>query len=140
MNYLIDTCVVSELVKARPKASVVQWIEGCDEDALFLSVLTLGEIRKGIEKLDDQTRRRALQRWLDGDLRNRFAGRILPVSEEVASTWGTLQAAAERKGTPIPSIDGLIGATAIANNLTVATRNAGDLLRTGAMVFNPWDL
>lgn len=140
MNYLADTCVVSELIKVRPNASVVKWIEGCDEDTLFLSVLTIGEIQKGIAKLSDASRRNTLQHWLDGDLRDRFAGRILHVSEEVACTWGIIQAAAEREGVPIPSIDGLICATAITHNLTLVTHNIKDMVRTGVRVLDPWIL
>lgn len=138
MRYLLDTCAISELVKAKPRKTVVEWIEGCDEDAVFLSVLTLGEIQKGIAKLTDERRKTKIQRWLDSDLRDRFAERILPVSEEVALTWGNLEGEAEAKGKPIPAIDGLIGATAIANNLTVVTRNVDDIGATGARTLDLW--
>ena len=140
MKYLLDTCVVSEMVKPRPKKSVVEWMLGCDEDAVYLSVLTLGEIQKGIAKLGDTRRRVKIQRWLDTDLRERFGDRILHVSDEVACTWGTLEGEAEAKGRPVPVLDGLIGATAIAHNLTVATRNTGDIEGIGARVFDPWTL
>ncbi len=140
MKYLLDTCAISEMVKAKPSETVVEWIEGCEEDAIFLSVLTLGEIQKGIPKLTDERRRAKIQRWLDTDLRDRFEDRILAVSEEVALTWGNLEGEAEVKGRPIPAIDGLIGATAIAHNLTVVTRNADDISATGARVLNLWTL
>lgn len=140
MRYLLDTCLVSELVKAKPNSAVVKWLEGCDEEGLFLSVLVLGEIQKGISKITDEKRKARMQHWLDSELRQRFEGRILPVSEEVALTWGIVQAKAELQGSPIPTIDGLVGATALAHNLTVVTRNERDIQATGARVFNPWSL
>lgn len=140
MNYLPDTCVISELVKVRPNNSVVKWIEACNEDSLFLSVLTIGEIQKGIAKLNDPSRRNTLQHWLDDDLCARFSGRILVVSQDVVCTWGVIQANAEKEGAPIPSIDGLIGATAIVHNLTLVTRNVKDIVRTGAHILDPWTL
>jgi predicted nucleic acid-binding protein len=140
MNYLIDTCVISELIKSKPCTSVVSWINQCEEESLYLSVLTIGEIQKGIAKLSDLTRRDKLQHWLDYDLHTRFTGRIIQISEEVACTWGIMQAIAEQKGTSIPSIDGLIGATAIAHNYTLVTRNSKDMLHTGARLLDPWIL
>jgi predicted nucleic acid-binding protein len=106
---------------------------------LFLSVLTIGEIQKGIAKLPGGSRRTSLQTWLDSELRERFSDRILAISEEVALTWGIIQGEAERQGRSIPTIDGLIGATAICNNLTVATRNEKDIQATGVRIFNPWN-
>lgn len=138
MKYLLDTCTISELVKSRPSKKVIQWIGECDEDSVFLSVLTLGEIQKGIAKLGDERRRFKIQRWLDVDLKERFAERLLPVSIEVALTWGTIEGEAESKGRPISAIDGLIGATALAHNLTVVTRNVDDIAASGARVLNPW--
>ncbi len=140
MKYLLDTCAISELVKRKPSKKVLQWIQGCDEDAIYLSVLTIGEIQKGIAKLADSKRKALIQQWLDHDLHNRFVGRIIPISEEIAATWGLIMAEAEKKGKPIPSIDSLIGATAIAHNLTIVTRNTEDLAGTGARLLNPWDL
>ncbi len=138
MKYLLDTCVVSELAKPAPNKGVVQWLGGCDEEAVFLSVLTIGEIQKGIAKLPGSARKNAIQRWLDRDLRVRFSERILVIDEDVALTWGLIQGEAERRGSPIPTIDGLLGATAVANNLTVVTRNEDDIRPTGARVLNPW--
>jgi len=140
VRYLLDTCLISELVKTKPHKAVVEWLEGCDEEGMFLSVLVLGEIQKGIAKITDERRKASMQRWLDSDLRQRFAGRILPVSDEVALTWGIVQAKAELQGAPVPTIDGLLGATALAHNLTVVTRNERDIKATGARVFNPWRL
>ena len=138
MKYLIDTCVLSELVRPKPDHHVVAWMESCDEEAIFLSVLTLGEIQKGIEKLAPGKRRNELQAWLDRDLRLRFAGRVVEIDAEVALVWGRVQASMERAGTPLPTIDGLLCATALAHNLTIATRNTSDFLPGGANVFNPW--
>lgn len=139
MNYLIDTCVLSEVVRPRPNRGVVAWMESCDEDSLFLSVLTLGEIQKGIEKLTPGKRRNTLQVWLDRDLRGRFLGRVLDVDAEVAFTWARVQAALEKSGTPLPTIDGLLCATALAHNLTVVTRNTVDFQPSGASTYDPWE-
>jgi len=138
VNYLLDTCVISELIRSKPTASVVKWVSLCHENQLYLSVLTLGEIQKGIAKLSDIKRKDALQHWLDNDLKERFEHRILPISLETALTWGELLGIAEATGTSIPSIDGLIGATAMAHNMTVVTRNEKDISLTGAKILNPW--
>ena len=131
--------MVSELVKKKPNPGVLKWVADCDEDLTFLSVLTLGEIQKGISKLEDKKRRSSLQMWLDSDLRVRFGDRILPITQDIAQTWGVLQGVAEAKGIILPTIDGLIGASAITHNLTVVTRNVADLAKTGANILNPWD-
>jgi predicted nucleic acid-binding protein len=138
-GFLLDTNVVSELVKPRPAQSVVKWVDSTDENLLFLSVLTLGEIRKGIAGLVKRGRRGALETWLETSLRSRFAGRILAVDEAVADRWGALSAAAAAAGAPVPGIDGLLAATALQHNLTLVTRDAADVARTGALVFNPFD-
>ncbi len=139
MKYLLDTCLVSELVRKKPDSRVLKWVAECDEDLTFLSVLTLGEIRKDVSKLEDKKRRAALQMWLDSELRVRFGERILPITQDIAQTWGLLQGEAEAKGIAVPTIDGLIGATAITHNLTVVTRNVSDLAKTGAKILNPWE-
>jgi toxin FitB len=139
VKYLLDTCLVSELVRKKPDAKVVKWVADCDEELTFLSVLTLGEIQKGISRLDEKKRRSALQMWLDSDLRVRFGERILTITSDIAQAWGVMQGEAETKGIGIPTIDGLIGATAITHNLTVVTRNVSDIAKTGAKVINPWD-
>lgn len=139
MRFLLDTCVLSEMIKPRPNRHVTAWLSECDENALFLSVLTLGEIQKGIAKLPGGVRKNAIQHWLDNDLRERFADRILAISAEVALTWGTVAGDAEKQGKPLPSIDGLLAATALAHNLTLVTRNENDMRRTGVRLFNPWE-
>ncbi len=134
----MDTCVISELAKQMPAKDVIDWVASNEESDMALSVLTIGEIQRGIARLKDGRRRNTLQRWLDNDLLRRFSDRLLPVSDQVARTWGFVQARAESAGRPLPSIDGLIGATAIAHDLTVVTRNEKDIGPTGARLLNPW--
>ena len=138
MTWLFDTCVISELVKPRPKASVVAWIEGRAEDDLFLSVLTLGELEKGIAMLREPQRRASLAAWVRRDLAARFRDRVLPIDADIAARWGALAGTSEARGQPLPVIDGLIAATSLHHDLTVVTRNTEDLTRCGARCFNPW--
>ena len=135
-GFLLDTRVISELVKARPEPRVTAWIDATDESLLYLSVLTLGEIRKGIAAVPHPSCRVALEAWLDGDLRLRFASRILPIDDAVAGRWGQLAGQAQLRRAALPVIDGLLAATALHHNLTLVTRNSRD--PTGAAVFNPW--
>ena len=137
-GFLLDTNIISELVKPRPEASVTRWIEGTDESLLYLSVLTLGEIRRGIAALSQSRRRATLEAWLDKDLHARFEGRILIVDQEVADRWGLLTAAARKSGIVLPVIDGLLAATALEHNLTLVTRDTGQIPSIGVAVFNPW--
>ena len=139
MKYLLDTCVVSELVRPRPDPSVVAWVRNQQEEHLFLSVLTLGELRKGIQRLPDSHKRVRLENWLDADLKLRFAGRWLPVDEEVAERWGLVTADAVRRGAVVPVLDGLIAATALVHGMTVVTRNTADIHSTGVLFLNPWE-
>ena len=137
-GFLLDTNVISELIKPRPDANVVRWIEETDESILFLSVLTLGEVRTGIERLNLGRRRGRLESWLEVDLRARFTNRILAIDEAVAERWGTLAAIAAAKGTPVPVIDGLLAATAFQHDLMLVTRNTADVAGTGVPILNPW--
>lgn len=137
-GFLLDTNIISELVKPRPEPSVTAWIEGTDESLLYLSVLTLGEIRRGIAALPQSRRRAALEAWLDKDLRARFESRILVIDHEVADRWGLLSAAARNSGIALPVIDGLLAATALEHNLTLVTRDTGQIPTMGVAVFNPW--
>ena len=124
-GFLLDTNIISELVKPKPEANVTEWIENTDESLLYLSVLTLGEIRRGIASLPQSRRRATLEAWLDKDLRARFEGRILVIDQEVADRWGLLISAARNSGTVLPVIDGLLAATALEHNLTLVTRDTG---------------
>ncbi len=138
MSFLLDTCLISELVKPHPNANVLRWTETTEEHRLFLSVVTLGELAKGIAKLPDSPRKNGLREWLELDLAERFAGRILPVDADVAMIWGRIQGEAEQAGVKLPVIDALLTATAASRQLTVVTRNVADFARCGASVFNPW--
>jgi toxin FitB len=137
-GFLLDTNVISELVRRKPEPKVTTWVEATDETLLHLSVLTLGEIRKGIVSLRDPSRRVALGAWLDSELAMRFLNRILPIDEAVADRWGRLSAQAEAAKSPLPVIDGLLAATALQYNLTLVTRNVRDVAATGVPLFNPW--
>ena len=138
-GFLLDTNIISELVKPKPEANVTEWVENTDESLLYLSVLTLGEIRRGIAALPQSRRRATLEAWLDKDLRARFDGRILVIDQEVADRWGLLTAAARNSGIVLPVIDGLLAATALEHNLTLVTRDSGQIPSMGVAVFNPWE-
>ena len=138
MSYLIDTNVISELVRPKPDAAVLDWFSRTPDEALFLSALTLGEIRKGVEKLtspEEAPRREKLRLWLEHDLRDWFGPRILPIGPDVADHWGRLLAQA---GRPVPAIDSLLAATALHHDLRLVTRNTRDFDYTGLEVINPW--
>ena len=137
-GFLLDTNVISELVKPEPDTNVVRWIEETDESILFLSVLTVAEIRHGIERLKPGKRRGRLESWLKIDLRARFRDRILPVDESVAERWGALSAIATANGKRVPVIDGLLAATAVHHDLMLVTRNVQDVAGTAVPTLNPW--
>ena len=135
MSYLLDTNVLSELRRKVPDAGVVSWFAQRPASTLYLSVLSLGEMRKGVEALPAGERRLALLDWLETDLPHFFTGRILPVDALVADRWGRLLAQAQR---PLPAIDSLLGATALQHGLRLVTRNERDFQLPGLEVINPW--
>ncbi len=135
---LLDTCVVSELARPAPDPRILAWLDSLDDDALRLSVLTLGEIKKGADLLEDGPRKVRVEAWLD-ELRATFADRILPVDEAVALRWGAIRAASRRAGRVRPPIDSLLAATAVCHQLKLATRNVADFEGTGAVIVNPWE-
>jgi hypothetical protein len=137
-GFLLDTNVISELVRPRPDSRVVKWIDSTAESLLYLSVLTLGEIRTGITSLVDGRRRVSLESWLDHDFTIRFSDRILPIDSAVADRWGRISANAKAKGSPMPVIDGLLAATAIQFDLTVVSRDETFHEIPSLEVFNPW--
>ncbi|HCI14738.1 MAG: recombinase [Gallionellales bacterium GWA2_60_142] len=140
MSWLLDTCVLSEYARKAPAPQVIAWLDEQDESSLFISVITLGEIEKGILKLRANGPRRSqkLTDWL-GKVEQRFAGRILPLDAASLHVWAQLAAAAELAGQPLPVMDGLLMATAQCHGLTVVTRNVQDFAFY-PQVFNPWDV
>ena len=138
MKYLLDTCVISEVIKPKADKNVISWMQNQDEESLFLSVLTFGEIEKGIEKSPDEARKRKLKLWVEEDLKKRFEGRILPINIDVSIKWGAIQGNAELLGKPMPAIDGLIAVSGVVHNCIVVTRNVSDMKQSSAELLNPW--
>jgi len=139
MSYLIDTCCISELVKKEPNPNVLKWFADLDELSMYLSVITFGELRKGIEKLPDSKKKKELNRWVKEDLNQRFKNRVLNITIEEVNKWGEILAASEKDGRPLPAIDSLIAATALVHDLSVVTRNTQDMEGSGVEVVNPWN-
>lgn len=139
MKYLLDTCVISEVIKKKPNENVLAWLQAQDEASLYLSILTFGEIEKGIEKSADQNRKAKLKLWVEDDLKQRFAGRIIPIDMNVVTQWGSIQGLAELAGRVMPTMDGLIAVSGVANNCIVVTRNLSDMEQSTAELFNPWE-
>lgn len=138
-GFLLDTNIPSELTRPHPQPSVSQWLENADDEQLCLSVISLGEILKGITVLPASKRRNGLQQWLDETLRPWFAGRILSVDASIAERWGVLAGHCKLKGRPLKVADGFIAATALEHDLTIVTRNVRDFEGLGVEVLNPWD-
>ena len=139
-GFLLDTNVLSEFNRrGEPNPLVKQWLEAADTGSLYASVLTLAEIRFGVELLPPSKRRTQLEQWLDRDLPDWFAGRILPVDKAIADRWGFLRAQAQVKGRPLSVVDGLLAATALQHSLTIVSRNLGDFAVVGLAVVNPWE-
>ena len=138
MSYLLDTCILSEFIKPEPTARVVRWLQAQDESGLYLSVIVLGELARGIALLPDGKKRRTFDAWLRTDLRTRFHKRILEITPAIALEWGARSGSLRHLGQTLTMADGLIGATAVVHSLVVVTRNTKNLLPTGASVFNPW--
>jgi toxin FitB len=138
MNYLLDTNVVSELIAKYPNPRVVNWVDSLDPSTVYLSVITIGEIRKGIEKLPSSARKDHLNAWLANDLLARFDGRIAAITTEVILVWGELTGRLENAGHPLAAIDSLIAAIALTGPYYLATRNTDDFQHTGVALMNPW--
>ncbi len=139
MRFLVDTMVLSEARRREPDPTVVAWLRATPEADLAVSVLTLGEIERGIARLGDPVQRRWLQAWLEDELRPRFGERVLPVDADVAAIWGRTAGEAARRGRKVPTIDGLLVATARRHALTLVTRNVTDVDGLGVPVRNPWE-
>jgi len=138
VSYLLDTNAVSEWFKPRPDPGVVAWLDQVDEDRTYLSVITLGELRKGVDRLAGGRRRDRLDRWLTGELPERFGGRLLPVDAVVADEWGRLLAGTGNAGSAVDDADALIAATAKVHGLQVVTRNVHHFAAAGVDVISPW--
>jgi toxin FitB len=138
VRLLLDTNVLSEVTKPRPEGRVLEWLDGLDEDRCFISVVSIAEIRRGVSLMDNGRKRDALVEWLASDLPQRFEHRVIPVEERVALAWGDLMGDAKRNGRGMSSMDGLIAATAIAHNLTLATRNIRDFEGFRIDLIDPW--
>lgn len=138
MSYIFDTNVISELVAFQPDHKVIRWIESVDPNQVFLSVLTIGELKKGIAKLSVSKRKEALERWLEEDLLVRFEDHILPIDTQTMLLWGSMVAQLEAAGRPIPVADALLAATAKQYGYTLVTRNAAHFAHSGILLHNPW--
>ena len=139
-GYLLDTNVPSEFSRDRPDPRVVQWLKAQPVTMLFLSAVTIGEIRKGLVLLPQGRRRDELETWFHTDLLIWFRNRILPVTPAIADRWGVLDGQCQLKGTPLNTADGMIAATAIEHDLTLVTRNVKDFAGLGVEIFNPWEM
>ena len=135
MSFLLDTNVLSEVVRKKPNPQVLAWFEATPSEALYISVLTLGELRRGIEAVQGKAHHEKLRYWLETDLPSWFGPRILPVDLGVAERWGRLLGSANRS---VPAIDGLLAATALHNELSFVTRNVRDVEGLGLDIVNPW--
>jgi toxin FitB len=138
MNYVLDTNVISELIAKQPNPRVIEWLDSLDPTTLYLTVITLGEIRKGIEKLPPSKRRDSVKEWLETDLLLRFQGKILEITTEVMLLWGELTGRLENEGRPLAAIDSLIAAIVLEGNYSLITRNDSDFQHTGITIINPW--
>jgi predicted nucleic acid-binding protein len=139
MNYLLDTCVLSEFTHRQPEERVVHWLSEVDEESLYLSAISIGEIRHGVERLENSPRKEQLYTWLVNDLISRFDRRILPLDIQTMMEWGELVALLEQGGRKMPAFDSLIAATVLVHNLVLVTRNIADFVNSGVELFNPWE-
>ena len=137
MSFLLDTNAVSEWVKPRPNPGLIAWMEAADEDRIFISVVSLAELRYGVERMPTGRRRSRLEQWLRNELPLRFESRILPVDTEVAEAWGKIVSRSEAAGRPIGAVDAFLAATAETHQMTLVTRNVSDF-RLLKAVLNPW--
>ena len=138
IHFLVDTNVISEFVKPQPERRVIEWLDAADPASLFASVVTFSELRLGIEALPPGNRRRKLEDWIENGLPSWFDSNLLPITKPIADHWGRLTIAAKKKGLNLTTADGQIAASALANNLTLVTRNTNEFVGLGLPLFNPW--
>ena len=139
LNYLLDTCVISEFVKPKPDKRVQDWLNGLDSSRVYLSVVTLGEIQRGISEKPASNRRTELEEWLNEELVAQFEGRILALNRDMFLTWGQMVAPLKGKGKPMGVLDSLIAATALHHKMVLVTRNVTDFEHVDLSIFNPWE-
>jgi toxin FitB len=137
VSFLLDTCALSELSRPSPEPRVIEWFDAQEPDSLFLSVLSVGEISRGIAALSPGRRKTTLTTWL-ASLRSSYADRVLGIDAAIAVAWGQITLRCERRGRPLAVVDGLIAATALHHGYAVVTRNLRDFTDTGATIVNPW--
>jgi toxin FitB len=141
VNYLLDTCLISEYTRRKPNVKIIQWVDEFDEFHLFLSTITIGEIKKGIELLPaDSRRKQALTLWLNDELLERFSGRIYPITVDVMLHWGSLYARLETAGQRVSTLDSLIAATALSHHAVLVTCKEDHFRPTSVEIVNPWNL
>jgi toxin FitB len=138
-GYLVDTNIPSELTRKKPEPAVEAFLTKAGKEHVYMSVLSLGEIVKGIAELPVSRKRQDLEAWLEAEIRPWFGQRILPVSAAIAERWGFLSASGKLRGAPVAVVDGLLAATALENDLTLVTRNSRDFASLGVAIVNPWD-
>jgi toxin FitB len=140
MKYLLDTCVISEFIAKQPNQKVIDWVNGQNEAEIYLSVITIGEIAKGIEKLSKSKRKTELATWLDDELPIRFSGKIFEINREVMLSWGKLTGRLDQQGKRMAAVDSFIAAIALHNACQLVTRNEADFEYAGLTIINPWKL
>ncbi len=138
MRMLLDTCVLSEFVSKQPNVGVIRWLEEQDEDRLFISTITLGELQYGVARLPPSQRSERLTQWLASDILDRFGNRVLSIDAAIMLRWGTFRAQMEAIGRVLPTLDSVIATTALVHDLQVVTRNVQDFADAGVQVINPW--
>jgi toxin FitB len=138
MNYLLDTCLISELIAKQPNPKVLNWLDEQIPETLYLSIITMGEIAKGVSKLTASKRKQSLDTWLNQTLPDRFAGRIVGIDIKTMLLWGEMTGKLEKQGRMIPTMDSLIAAIALQNSLSLVTRNEKDFAGTEVVIVNPW--
>jgi hypothetical protein len=139
LSFLLDTNVISEWAKPQPHAGVIRWLASADEDRVFISVITIAEVRGGLERMPKGQRRDRIAAWLGEDLVMRFEGRIAPVDTAIAQEWGVVVGQARGGGMNIGIMDAFLAATARSRGMTLVTRNTRDFRGLGVEVFDPWE-
>lgn len=138
MNYLLDTCVISEALTRQPNPKVLEFVDNLDPEEVYLSAITIGELFKGIARLPASRRKNNLQTWFEDELLVRYEGKILALDAQALMTWGRLMARLEADGSVMPLMDSLIAAIVLTHDMTLVTRNVSDFENSGAQIVNPW--